>query len=121
LPVKKKLIPGAQGTKRFLQQFGERLVCVRYRYDEAMTRRYTTIEVIVDEKDLPGGYNPLLQPRRHPNTIVSIRVGYEEFELRGQIRQAGGRWDPNSKLWRLPYYKAAALALLDRMVENTGG
>ncbi len=122
LPIKKKLAPGSPGTKRFLERFGERLVCVRYRYDEANTRRYTTVELIVDEKELLGGSNDLLQPRRYyPKTVVSVRVDYEEVSLRGQIKQAGGKWDPKTKLWRLPYHKAMAIGLSDRIVEERGG
>jgi hypothetical protein len=42
-----KLKPGQNGTKKLLARFGERLVCVRYRYDEARRQRFTTVELIV--------------------------------------------------------------------------
>lgn len=41
--------PGQHGTKEYLQAYGDRLICVRYRYDAAAKRRYKTIEIIVDE------------------------------------------------------------------------
>lgn len=41
--------PGQHGTRAYVEQYGEQLVCVRYRYDAAAGRRYKTIEIIVDE------------------------------------------------------------------------
>ncbi len=121
LPVKKKPAPGSRDTKRFLDQFGERLVCVRYRYDETNTRRYTTVELIVEEKELLGGYSNLLQPwHQYPSTMVSVHLGYDEVSLRGQIKQAGEKWDSQTKLWRIPYHKAMAIGLSNRIVEEQG-
>ena len=34
-----KLKPGQNGTKKLLARFGERLVCVRYRYDDDIALR----------------------------------------------------------------------------------
>ena len=42
-----KLKPGQNGTRKLLARFGERLLCVRYRYDEARSLRFTTVELIV--------------------------------------------------------------------------
>jgi len=42
-----KLRPGQNGTKKLLARYGERLVCVRYRYDEARRQRLTTVKLIV--------------------------------------------------------------------------
>jgi hypothetical protein len=49
--------PGQHGTRQYLEEYGDRLVCVRYRYDAATQRRYKTIEIIVDEAPwvLPAG------------------------------------------------------------------
>ncbi len=44
-----KLRPGQRGTKKLLAQYGERLVAVRYWYDEEKEIRYKTIEIIVEE------------------------------------------------------------------------
>jgi hypothetical protein len=41
--------PGQHGTSKYTEQYGDRLICVRYRYDAAAGRRYKTIEIIVDE------------------------------------------------------------------------
>jgi hypothetical protein len=48
--VRLKLKPGQRGTKHLSRQYGDRLVCVRYRYDEETKKRYTTVELIVAEE-----------------------------------------------------------------------
>ena len=44
------LRPGARGTIRLVQQYGKKLICVRYRYNPETRKRVKTIELIVDEK-----------------------------------------------------------------------
>jgi len=34
--VRLHLKPGQQGTRRLLEEYGDRLVCVRYRYDATL-------------------------------------------------------------------------------------
>jgi hypothetical protein len=34
MKTRKHLKPGQMGTKRFVTQYGDALLCVRYRYDE---------------------------------------------------------------------------------------
>ena len=41
-----KMTPGQPGTWRLTRQCGDRLICVRYRYDALRRRRYTTAEKI---------------------------------------------------------------------------
>ncbi|HEX5802247.1 MAG TPA: hypothetical protein VFY24_04440 [Azospira sp.] len=102
----KRLKPGAPGTKRLLERYGSALVCVRYRLDGESGRRFTTIEIAVEERPAPA------------NRDVWVRVGYEETELRLKIKKAGGTWDKDHKLWRLPAKSAKALQLQNRIVEN---
>jgi hypothetical protein len=49
--VRTTLAPGQNGTKRLLRQYGDQLVCVRYRYDKLRGKRLKTIELIIDEQD----------------------------------------------------------------------
>ncbi len=44
------LRPGARGTIRLTQQYGDKLICVRYRYNSDTLIRLKTIELIIDEK-----------------------------------------------------------------------
>ena len=46
-----KLKPGQKGTKKLLAQYGEALVCVRYRYDAARRKQIKTVELVVSETD----------------------------------------------------------------------
>ena len=47
MEIRLTLRPGMAGTKKLLARYGERLVCVRYRYDSAAGRRVKTAELIV--------------------------------------------------------------------------
>lgn len=51
--VTKTLWPGQPGTLKLRQRHGPALLCVRYRHDADNQRRYTTVEIIVDEAPLP--------------------------------------------------------------------
>ena len=48
LPVRHTLRPGQRGTQRYVAQYGERLVCVRQRFDAERQERVTTVELVVD-------------------------------------------------------------------------
>ena len=57
--VRTTLAPGQNGTKRLLRQYGDQLVCVRYRYDKLRGKRLKTVELIIDEQDwVPGVTSP---------------------------------------------------------------
>ena len=105
--VIKKLPPGAAGTQRLLARFGAALVCVRYRADAARNQRYTTVELVVDER--PG----------KPGTSM-VRIGFQETALRQQAKAAGGVWDARRKLWSLPRAAVRRLGLTDRVVPKIG-
>lgn len=44
--------PRQKGTKGLTQKYGDRLIYVRYKYDQSTGRRYTTVELI-EEKTTP--------------------------------------------------------------------
>jgi hypothetical protein len=109
--IRLSLKPGQKGTRRLLAKYGERLVCVRYRYDPARKKRIKTVEIVVDERDwLPP------RPRPAAGLIVGVRVAFEEVDLRRRVKQAGGTWNPQRRLWQLRYGEAVALGLADRVV-----
>ncbi|MGE5467414.1 MAG: hypothetical protein ACM3Y9_08325 [Ignavibacteria bacterium] len=103
--IAKKLLPGAPGTKKLVERFGARLVCVRYRIDQQAQRRFTTVELVVADAPMA----------KREGGDVFVRVAYEEEDLRKQVKAAGGEWHPTRKLWRLPKTKARALGLLTRI------
>lgn len=108
--IRLTLQPGQKGTKRLARQYGNRLVCVRYRYDAVKRKRYKTVELIVDEQRW--------QPALKPGTLVAVQVKWGEVEMARAVRGAGGHWDKVCKVWRLRYDQVVALGLQHRMVEG---
>jgi len=105
--VVKKLASGVAGTQRLAARFGAALVCVRYREDTSKNLRYTTVELVVDER------------HGKPSTAL-VRIGYQEIALRQQVKEAGGVWDARQKLWNLPKTAIRRLNLKDRVVPKNG-
>ncbi len=119
LPVVKSMRPGEKGTQRLLREWGEHLVMVRYREDEAKTRRYTTIEIVVDERKRP---EPQINQRaalaQRNKQLVGLRVHYADSATQKRLRQAKAYWHRGVKLWLCRYDTAVALGLRDRIVEG---
>ncbi len=110
MEIKTTLRPGENGTKALLRQYGDQLVCVRYRYDKVRRKRYKTVELIVDESPwVPSTSYAMDKP-------VFLRVGYNELELRERVKASGGFWDVRRKAWRLEFRKAIELGLEDRIL-----
>ena len=107
------LRPGQPGTKRLLAQYGRSLVCVRYRYDEQAKQRIKTVELIVDRKAWKPGSGA-----SDGDTVVALRVGWQEYEVQQQVRTAGGKWDPVARVWRLSRERVEELGLVCRIVEG---
>jgi hypothetical protein len=105
------LHPGDRGAKQLHEQYGEQLVCVRYRHDEQRQKRYKTVELIVKEYD----WKP--DEKRNPSDrTVQIRVAASEREVRLQVKQAGGIWNPQLQVWELRQDQVSALGLASRIV-----
>jgi len=109
----KKVLPGQPGTKKLLAKYGQRLWCVRYRYDSQRQRRFKTIEIIVEQK--PWRKN---RARIPANKTVYLRVSYGEVEVGRLVRSAGGKWNREKRLWEIPYGEVKALGLEARVVEE---
>ena len=115
LRIAKKFASGHDGTRRLAREFGDRLVCVRHRYDDANALRVTTVEIVAHVDPLHGRAPP---PR---NAVAAwapvwIRLAPDERALRRQVLDAGGRWDRELKLWAAPQWLVARLGLRDRVV-----
>lgn len=106
------LKPGQKGTKRLVEQFGDALICVRYRYDAGRGVRMKTVEIVVDEKvSQPGA-------RFRDDELVCLVVAFSEKALRDKLKAAGGRWDPAEKLWRVEYAAIRGTELEERILEE---
>jgi hypothetical protein len=75
--VRLHLKPGQKGTKQLLAQYGNRLICVRYRYDAQRKKRFKTVELLVAERD----WEPP-RPRLAPDQIVGLRVAFTDVVVR---------------------------------------
>lgn len=103
------LKPGQKGTKRLVEKYGKALLYVRYRYDECRGVRLKTVEIVVEEKPWQPGL------RIRDEEIVSVLVNYTEKALRNILKAAGGKWNPDAKLWHVSYGSIRGTELEERI------
>jgi len=109
--ARRKLRPGQAGTRKLLAEYGDKLVCVRYRHDAANKRRLKTVELVVEETS----WQP--RPAKIPlNQIMHLRITYGEVALRNLVKTAGGKWNSERQAWDLPYHEVLKLGLRERIV-----
>jgi hypothetical protein len=106
------LRPGQSGTKKLVERYGERLVRVRYLYDEANGRRLKTVELIVES--VPWRPRPR-HLRRRDDEIVAVRIAWAETELRERAKRLGAVWRLAQKVWEITWDNAKRLAITDRV------
>ena len=107
--ITKTLQPGDMGTKRLLEQYGEQLVCVRYRVNRLAEKRFTTVELIIDEKD----YVSL-----KPTVKVWVKINFNETDIRQQAKASGAKWLTKEKAWEMDYETAQKLRLKKRIINR---
>ncbi len=95
MKVHKHLKPGENGTLRLVERFGDKLLCVRYRYDAIRDMRIKTAEIIVDEKPGKG------PPRIRQTDTVMVQVPFTMKALRERLKAVGAKWDHKQKLWHV--------------------
>ena len=122
--------PGQRGTRKLITRYGDRLVCVRYRYDAALGMRYKTVELIVEQAKWtpPPPHPEAPRPEIKDDYIddletepkhrdVGMKVFFRENALRERVKAAGGRWSKTDKLWQMPYDVAVSLGLEHRVAK----
>ncbi|MBI3247762.1 MAG: hypothetical protein HYZ50_14760 [Deltaproteobacteria bacterium] len=107
------LHPHQDGAKQLYAEYGERLLCVRYRCDEQAKKRYKTVELIVEEHP----WAPV-QTSGDDIPLMPLRVAAKELTVRHQIKSAGGRWVPARQVWELRHDRVIALGLAERIVAS---
>lgn len=111
------LKPGAAGTKKLLAEYGSRLICVRYRYDDERRTRCKTVELVIEE--IPWTEETATTRQSYaPNEEVEITLKFEETHLREAVKRRGGHWNAPTRTWRLTYAAVLALRLTDRIVHH---
>ena len=93
-------------AKQLLAQYGDRLICVRYRYDAQP-------KLLVAECD----WEPP-RPRFADDQIVGLRVAFADVAVRDRVKQAGGTWNPERRVWQLRYDRVVELGLNSRIVDE---
>lgn len=106
---------------KLLRQHGPSLLCVRYRYDEETREHLKTVELVVrrrrrDEAECAGSRRSGGRPAGAAGRFVALRVGLRERDLQRRVKAAGGRWDPEKRVWFLRRDAAEDLDLLHRVV-----
>ena len=104
------LKPGRSGTKKLVALYGERLVCVRYRYDEKKKKRFKTVELIIEE--ISWEPRAKLYDR---DEIVGVELKANDDEMRARLLRAGGKWNATRKVWQIRYDRAIKLGLRSRI------
>ncbi len=107
--------PGRPGTRELLARYGDRLVCVRHRYDKRSGRSFKTVELIVEET----AWKPR-QGSAAASWIVEVRVDWQEAQVRKAVKEAGATWNPQRRVWELRHDRVVDLGLEDRIVTGQG-
>lgn len=106
--MKTRLIlkPGQHGTKRLVEKYGDSLLCVRFKYDTEKQQRIKTVELIVEKTE----WTPP-PPRYTADALVYLHIKASDMPMRLQVKEAGGRWNPDRRLWLVNYGKIAGTPL----------
>ena len=98
---------GQKGTKRLLSKYGENLRNVRYLRDKLTGDRFKTVEIVVES-------GPYSDAHIDPETLVGIKVGMHEKELRAKIKALGGSWDHYDRVWLINFKYLKTLGVDNR-------
>lgn len=110
--TRRKVERGDPGSKKWQKLYGDKLLCVRYKYDDQSRKRITTIELIADEQDWQP--NTSLIPK---NKIVPLRINYGEVDLARKVKSMGGKWNKKQKVWEIACGYAQELGSAKRIVD----
>ena len=117
--AKATLRPGQKGTKRLLEKYGDRLVCVRYRYDSLNGKRYTTVELLETEsKWTTKNASSKGEIKNAETRKLGVRIDYWETALRQKAKEVGAIWRPRHKLWEMAYKDVVELGLENRVIPH---
>jgi hypothetical protein len=85
---------------------------VRYRYDAQRKKGFKTAEILVTERD----WQPP-RPRFANDQIVGLRVAFADVAVRDRVKQAGGTWNAERRVWQLRYDRVVTRGLNGRIVD----
>lgn len=88
MPSQKILRPDRKSVRKLQQQCGEQSVCARARDNAQRGVRRRAIELIAET--IP---REIAQQSAVPETIVGVKVAWQEAAVQKIVRQAGERWN----------------------------
>ncbi len=124
MKIRVVLKPGKRGTKSLVKEYGQQLICVRYRYDYIKKKKYKTIELIISEEN----WQP---PMPHPDeerakqvekgysmeNKVKLRIALDEQQLQRKVKKQGGIWSKKDQAWLINESAARKAGLTSRIVD----
>ncbi|MEP7339061.1 MAG: hypothetical protein ABI977_15100 [Acidobacteriota bacterium] len=93
-----------KSTKKYLERYGEQLICVRYRYVQQSHKCFTIVEKF--------GWPPTKK-----TSVVGLRVELKETDIQRGIKQADGKWSPEKRIWEISCDQAVALGMKERIIQ----
>ena len=105
--VTKTMSPDQPGAIKLAREYGESLICVRYRCNAELTTRYTTVELLLQETPIQRSTEAL--------KLIQVQMPWDDAELRKKAAEMGASWNCNTKRWTMPLYVARALGLTERV------
>lgn len=96
-----------------MEKYGDRLVCIRYQYDDQQHIKTKTIELVVERKTW---YSKLKWSP--PNKIMFLRIEFGEIHLAKPVKEAGGKWNREKRAWELSLGQVRALGLEERIIKD---
>ena len=66
-----------------------------------------------ETQGLPSSF----QDRRPGESLMQVQIALPEMEVRMQVKRAGGRWDPQRRVWELRSDRVVALGREGWIVE----
>ena len=68
----------------------------------------------------PKPFSITQTPGQRPGGPKAISYQFPERELRWQIKDVGGVWNPDKQAWEIRYDRAVALGLTSRIMDEVG-
>ena len=101
----KKIKPSQRGAIKITRNYGNELLCVRYRENPDGTERLTTVELVVERV--------MIQKRDDP--IVSFKIKSDEVDLRRLAQCKGATYDSKNQMWSLVRSEVLRMGLRSRI------
>ncbi len=81
-----KVAPGQKGSKKLLERYGARLLCVRYCYDAEQGKRFKTVELMIDNYPPKSVWRRIMEDQARPQELLIIVAREHAPKLIEQIR-----------------------------------